>query len=508
MSGTRYLELDSTYRNRKEYPEPASFVADLGNGLKMKDNALDPVCDSSPILVFNTSFLEEDKVTTTGQHVEILYTGTDPTILNIRLDAENYLRQVKDFYVGSVLYITISSVQYCRRIISYEPLGKIPDTGYIQAVIQVNSSFPGLPVTSGSAITGGEIVNPTPYNTDTAYAITKFYIPSGSFIDNFYVGYYIQCTDLEIAYASSNPPPFPYSDTYRKIIAYDGVLRLATLDSTTTVNWLDTSQYLNFSIRKQIPLKIGAITGITPNTPTNSVTISDTVNFPANFYKGDFIRFISPVPATTPPITGGLSTNVSPYNEEIAIIASSAMSSNNITLTLAKSITSADATVYYEIEPFSKDNYSPIIYTGSQVSSQEMVCYEVELLNLILPNLLLESGRGGRTAFYPYLYVELQPIADTSAGAKGLIYSNNPNSYKMLFRAIVDDIQQPFSSAFVKIGSDGMAHTMKFRPNTAFKFGVYQANGELFQTVLRDTHSPTAPNPLVQISAVFSFKRA
>jgi hypothetical protein len=77
----------------------------------------------------------------------------------------------------------------------------------------------------------------------------------------------------------------------------------------------------------------------------------------------------------------------------------------------------------------------------------------------------------------------------------------------MLFRALVNDTPTPLISPFIKIDGDGMIHTVKFRPNDTFKFAVYHASGELFKTEDNDTYSPEPPNPMVQISACFSFKR-
>ena len=77
----------------------------------------------------------------------------------------------------------------------------------------------------------------------------------------------------------------------------------------------------------------------------------------------------------------------------------------------------------------------------------------------------------------------------------------------MLFRAVVDDTSTPAASPFIKIDSDSMIHTIKFRPNDSFRFAVYHSDGELFQTDAQDSYSPNPPNPLVQISATFSFKR-
>jgi hypothetical protein len=101
----------------------------------------------------------------------------------------------------------------------------------------------------------------------------------------------------------------------------------------------------------------------------------------------------------------------------------------------------------------------------------------------------------------------LQPVSSDAGTNKNIIYSNNPNSYGMLYRAVVDDTPIPAISPFIKIDGDGMVHVIKFKPNTAFRFAVFHANGEPFKTVLDEQFSPAAPNALTQISACFAFKR-
>ena len=95
------------------------------------------------------------------------------------------------------------------------------------------------------------------------------------------------------------------------------------------------------------------------------------------------------------------------------------------------------------ILPFTYDNLNPFVYTGSLISQEEMVCYQIELLNLILPNTTLTVGNGGSIAYYPYVYVELQNVSACGANLKNIIYSNNPNSTKVLFRAAIDDVPNP-----------------------------------------------------------------
>ena len=124
-------------------------------------------------------------------------------------------------------------------------------------------------------------------------------------------------------------------------------------------------------------------------------------------------------------------------------------------------------------------------------------------MNLVLPNRILSSG--GKIAFYPYVYVELQNVSTSCT--PNIIYSNNPNSTRRLFRAIISDISNPDSTPFIKISGNGMVQTIKFKPNDSFKFGVYLPNGEILNTLFPELLSPSTPNPFIQISALFSLKR-
>lgn len=57
MSNTRYIELDSTYRDRNQFPLPAEFsvqIAQYGSGDRF--TAKDPVSKMAPLLVFDGNF--------------------------------------------------------------------------------------------------------------------------------------------------------------------------------------------------------------------------------------------------------------------------------------------------------------------------------------------------------------------------------------------------------------------------------------------------------------------
>jgi hypothetical protein len=139
------------------------------------------------------------------------------------------------------------------------------------------------------------------------------------------------------------------------------------------------------------------------------------------------------------------------------------------------------------------------------VSQSESVAYEINLINLTLPNITITNG--SRTAFYPYVYVEFTNTGSPSTSSKQIIYSNNPNSYKALFLVPITDLSDPLRTPFIKLDAGGMTQTVKFKPNDNLRFSVFLPNGKLFQTVMSDYYSPSPPNPLVQIDAVFGIRR-
>ena len=162
---------------------------------------------------------------------------------------------------------------------------------------------------------------------------------------------------------------------------------------------------------------------------------------------------------------------------------------------------------WIQLLTFDRDNEYPLNYTGSTVSQNQMVCYEVELISLILPNLPLDNTIGGLIAFYPYLYVELSNKTSPSSGNRGILYSNNPNANRALFRVAIDDTPTPTISKFIKVDGDGAVQTIKFKPNDNLYLRVYLQNGVLFKTQENDTSPPSPPDPFVQISAEFSIRR-
>jgi hypothetical protein len=554
MSANRYFEFDSTYRDRNQYPNPASFVVEISqSGQPAKEYSRDPVSNVSPLQFWNNSFLETTATNSTNGAggslaVDTTFSPTDPSYLKVTLNGGGQLRQIKDFYAGAILRITVGGTSIVQRILTYEPINTTT------ALIRLYSPLPNGVITAD-----GVIENPTPLPTNTASSVIKFFIPQGSYIDNYYNNYIIQALGTTVTAENLT------------ITSYDGTTKLATLSSATINDWSSNGNANeNFILRKELPNNSGSLLAVSTNGFIVQLALSASQY--TDSYNSSFLRMIEPVPTAV----GGFSNNVAPYSEERKInkyisgngtfTAFGGAGTNTFTLDLNNSssvdnyyvdsfITNVNTgetrqvatysgtthsgtvtanwgagavgnswsfrtaflsspfstnpvvgvTDAYELEQYTRDNSVPFVYTGSLTSSQELVCYEIELLNLILPNITLNSGRGGRPAFYPYLYVQLEAIS--TGGLRNIIYSNNPNSTKMMFRAVVDDTPTPLISPFIKIDGNGMVHTLKFKPNDSFKFGVYHADGQLFTTEKQDTISPQLPDPLVQISACFAFKR-
>ena len=160
------------------------------------------------------------------------------------------------------------------------------------------------------------------------------------------------------------------------------------------------------------------------------------------------------------------------------------------------------------VKSFVRNNTSHFTLNSSYISMQSEVCYEVDLVSLILPNTPLAVGRGGRLAYYPYVIVHLNCIGTSGGASNNLIMSNNRNVWGAAFIAPIDDTTARETATFVKVDGDNAPQVMKFNPNTTLEFKVTLPDGTIlkFQDVVEETE-PGDPNILGQINAVFTLRR-
>ena len=478
MSNTRYLEIDSTYRDRNAFPEISQFEVQISqSGRRSKENSLDPVCLSTPIYQWTSNRFDATGSATLNVTVVSIGPGINSGTDNINLivtAASGVLQKIKNYYLSANVRISISPTPtYAYRTISYyEWLSTSAGQDYARIVLLSPFQDTVLPLNNGQIIS---ILDPTSLVTTPP----SIFVPNGYVGQNCYYGLYL------------------YNETrsdYRRIVNYDFAVNVAFLDSAVTT-WVLTD---NYSIRKEAPLiSSTVITASTINTISCAV---GTLITTTNYYNHNFIRII-------PTGVYGVGS-VAPTGEMRRIVGYSVVAGvATFNVTPGFSVAPGVGTHRFEVLSFSYDNACPFVYSGSIVSQQEMVCYQIELLNLILPNKTLNTQYGSRIAYYPYVYVELSNVSAPGSGLTNIIYSNNPNSTRMIFRACIDDMNQPQNAPFIKIDGDKMVQTIKFKPNDNLRFRVILPNGELFRVNDAEYFSPNQPNDKNQITALFAIRR-
>lgn len=463
MSNNRYLEICSEYRDRNRFPYPGQFEIPISvNGRKSINTAVDPVSLGVPKKSWTSNNLSislpnQYKILCTVEAKTTRLSGLTDTSVFI-INSVNRLQQLDNYYNG--LIIEDAAFFNRRRIRSYKFLGSF--VGYDRGQIIVENAFPETFVPTNQIY----IYDPTDLS-NPEYPI--FWVPDGVLRTNGYINNIL------------------YNETineYRTINDYDDNTKTLRIDvegkPITTWNLND-----NYSIRKEKP-------AVYDLEIVNSTLSSIEINLPVSTeLLNKFVRILTPIYNYK---------LISPENECRRIVGYDS-TTNIISIYPAFSSLPVVGNLI-EILNFSYDNLNPFVYTGSILSQQELVCYEVDLLSIILPTEILKVSEGGYITSYPFIYVELSNTC--SAGHRNIIYSNNPHSTRMTFKVPLFDIQD--SPIFIKVGG-GMSQTIKFKPNDTLLFTVLLPNGEIFKTVINDTETPDAPDSRIQISATFGLRR-
>ena len=503
MSNQRYILLDSTYRNRKEWDLPAEFEVQLSTtGSRRAQDAFDPLAQSAPVLCWKSNAFD-DFSSNSSVNIELCKTGGTPApinnsnttqLLNICATTSGTLQDQNNYYRGAVLCVydcsDLSPTAPCEarcRIVTYDYTG---NSSYDRAYIEI---VPALSIDVYNKIADGtycmKIVDPT--DVESTPDNKLIFIPSGIESNNAYINYIM------------------YNETkcnYAYITGNEGVTHIAEIDvekqpscwhddpSNSVSNWENDDRYC---IRLEPPSFVGEVGTILDCEITSNTIPIKCLNYPQS-YVNDFLRI-----KTTNNVTDTI-------QDEIRQIKSVCCPTGG-----------ADPILYFcdsftepplpgdkiEILRVTRDNEVPYNYSGSFLSQQEEVFYQVQLLSLILPNQVLDVPFGSRIAFYPYVIVEFSNTCGSSAGMKNIIYTNNPNAVKALFIVPITDINDPDRAPFIHLYGQGQVQIVKFKPNDNLRMVVRLPNGEIFKTIIEESYSPRPPNPLKQIAAVFGIKR-
>jgi hypothetical protein len=110
------------------------------------------------------------------------------------------------------------------------------------------------------------------------------------------------------------------------------------------------------------------------------------------------------------------------------------------------------------------------------VSYKQPVCYDVSLINLILPNQPV-YGYNVLPTFFPYFLIELYNTSIPGSNM-GVLYSNNPNTDKVTFFCPVGNPRNPLIVSYLIVLSSTQVQTIKWTPTDDFYFRVLLPNGE------------------------------
>jgi hypothetical protein len=450
----KYLEIDSTYRNRNEFPNPAQFnVINAQNGTNFNlMTSLDPISLATPIVTYvpndinalvAPSFQDNNANTSTSQ-VVAFSSAYNPS-------------RISNYYVGLSMNIGTNLSNNLGPVL-------VNGWDYINTVGS-DDCFRVTFTPSLSPLGSGETVVSVSFGLSTDFSIGTVFVPNGTLNSEEYVGYYVYNETL---------------NQHATILSYDGQFALASINPPSSWNITDT-----ISIRQELPQTYGTFQA---GSTTSYVVLSLTSEPTPGYYNGSFLR-ITQVGSELQNIV----CNIKYYSGAPTYVATL-----NYVLPVAPS-----EGFTYEILSYYKDSFAPLIYSGTQV--QQEVCYEIQCVNLILPNVSVETG--GIIQSYPYFLVDFQNFTTSNGGTVNVIYSNNPNTTRRLFKVPVTDITPSSLNSFVKLDKCYMAQIIKLTPYNSFKFGVYLPDGRPLVFSNKDTTSPLPPNPSLQVSALFSLRR-
>lgn len=531
-----YLQLTSAYRDRVRYPYPADFCVGMSPEVSLVDkqiytgpfqvsslfsnykqqamyssisppktnySLLDPITNAFPVYIFNVQSIGNNCVGPTIFKNGSTYTTPILGVIPITPFCEGY-SDISGWYQS--YYIHNNTLNDYKLITEYNPSDR-----------SVTLQLP-FPFTFNEG-DNYNLIDLSYFNQPSSIYFTPFesnklnlqyfdlFRRENPFIDNYYVGNYVYNYNTKEIVSITDYNSLTHTVSTNKLFNF-GV-------STNSIGPLGNQVGDLLAIRTTLPIytQIGRVFDLIA---PNKVQLSSTASSTKNDYVGQFF-FMTPLFIDSvlqgPYNFSGPSTTTTTTNYKISKYLFKIIEYDEINkiLILENSFDTFDYSIsdfnsrWFEILPFSRNNYSPLNYSGSMVSVTNAVCYEIELISLILPNRELASG--GLPAFLNYVYVELNNVTSSESNAPNTIYSNNPSSNKAVFICPIRNIRNPLISSFVKVNSSGMKQTIKFKPNDNLHLRVYLPNGELFVTKMEENPLYTNVNQLIQISATFSIKR-
>lgn len=228
--------------------------------------------------------------------------------------------------------------------------------------------------------------------------------------------------------------------------------------------------------------------------PNSCITVNNNTNVPIDLLESQSIHGV----------TGIKKKYI--LNQKEIVIFTQTFSNLNKLVKLSKALRTNQLPSFckgvdnFLILPYVMEGVVPLNYTGSQITNSQMSCYEMTITNLILPNRIIQSVNGLLSSSYPFVFLEISNETMPSGGNTDVIYSNNPFSNKATFVCGISDVNNPETTRFIKISSDGSLQVIKFSPFDNLRFRISLPNGVTFVTEDKDFLLPITPDPRLQIT--------
>ena len=375
---------------------------------------------------------------------------------------QNPIPKEQDLIAHTVKYLDIDSTYRNRKNYPNPNDFVIPIT------------YPGRDSTAATAV--DPIIDAIPYTgslnppginvTGTSTSSSVIVLDSSeSNIDNYYIN-----SVLEI------------SGEFRTITFYNGTTKEATVSSPfSSIPLLGTVYYT----RKVQPFFVGTVAA-SPSPTINSFSLGGSASSINGIYVNSYLRFTSGS-------NNGLVFRVSAYNGITKVVT---LFSNMPNIPLVGTT--------IELDSFTRDNASTLLYSNTSAASSQAGYYEIELLWLSVPNQVLGVGYGGTLDRYPYVYVRIYNEGNRLTNQA--LFSNNPNSSLVLFKVPVD--QYFGNTSFITLTNAKTKQIVRFESNSDLRFVVTLPDGTIVKFADEDNFSPMSPDPFLQVNALFSLKRA
>jgi hypothetical protein len=452
MQSTNYIDVDSTYRNRNKWPNPGQF--ELLNDPGMRSTAkssLDSVSTMSPDVAWQSNRFDPNVSGSNPITCEVTaVSGYGSTSTGQAIVFKGFggatLQQIDNYYAHAVVHAPPGGAYTTEsRVLSYTYLGGLNEGKIV--------------LLSNTTLTDGDLFE---LFDPTDLAVNRVFVPTSPFIPNAYGGLLLndETTNSSV-----------------KIVNFDELTGTVVVESPIP-GWTITD---SFSIRQTTPTITDQVAvGSTQSYIIPAVPISAVFDL-----SGSHIRIDPTYPAVAP-------------SSETRAISQYDTLTNRIYINPPLSAVPTPGMVF-EILQWSFDIYNPLNVVSTR--QQELVDSTVRLLNLVLPNRVLDTLYGGRVSNLPYVYVTLTPL--NSSSLLNTLTSNNPNAKTMMFKAM--RLHHPMADDIAVARFDGadMRQRIKYRSDGDYMFKVILPNGELFKTIEDDTASPFRPDPKLQISALF-----